>query len=98
MVYQAFTPQVRALRKETDGPLALRSVELDADSSGPDIDTVLVPVGGGELIFGVALAVNLLQPGIRVIGVEPETADVVSRSLEAGSPQKMPTGSRLLQA
>ena len=50
-------------------------------------------VGGGGLVSGVALAVNL-DPGIKVIGVEPETADVVSRSLEAGS-RKLPTAKRL---
>jgi threonine dehydratase len=64
-------------------------LELLADS--PDIDTVLVPVGGGGLISGVALAVKLIKPTIRVIGIEPETADVVSRSLEAGAPQKLAT-------
>lgn len=57
----------------------------------PEVDTVLVPVGGGGLISGVALAVKLLKPAIRVIGIEPETADVVSRSLEAGAPQKLPS-------
>jgi len=68
------------------GSLAL---ELLADSA--DLHTVLVPVGGGGLISGVALAVKLIQPAIRVIGIEPESADVVSRSLEAGAPQKLPT-------
>ena len=57
----------------------------------PDIDTVLVPVGGGGLISGVATAVKLVKPEIRVIGIEPEQADVVSRSLAAGEPQKLPT-------
>jgi len=64
---------------------------LELIEERPDVRTVLVPVGGGGLISGVALAVKLLNPGIRVIGIEPETADVVSRSLEAGSPQKLPT-------
>ena len=56
----------------------------------PDITTVLVPVGGGGLISGVALAVKLMRPDVRVIGIEPENADVVSRSLEAGEPQRLP--------
>jgi threonine dehydratase len=68
------------------GTLGLELIE-----ERPDVRTVLVPVGGGGLISGVALAVKLLNPGIRVIGIEPETADVVSRSLEAGAPQKLPT-------
>ncbi|WP_410791691.1 threonine/serine dehydratase [Kribbella sp. C-35] len=64
-------------------------LELLADR--PDLDTVLVPVGGGGLISGVATAVKLLKPAIRVIGIEPEQADVVSRSLGAGVPQKLLT-------
>ncbi|TDO52887.1 threonine dehydratase [Kribbella sp. VKM Ac-2571] len=64
-------------------------LELLADR--PDLDTVLVPVGGGGLISGVATAVKLMKPSIRVIGIEPEQADVVSRSLTAGAPQKLLT-------
>ncbi|TCC22953.1 threonine ammonia-lyase [Kribbella speibonae] len=64
-------------------------LELLADR--PDLDTVLVPVGGGGLISGVATALKLLKPAIRVIGIEPEQADVVSRSLAAGVPQKLLT-------
>ena len=67
------------------------SLGLELIEERPDVRTVLVPVGGGGLISGVALAVKLLNPEIRVIGIEPETADVVSRSLEAGAPQKLPT-------
>ncbi len=43
------------------------------------------------MISGVALAVKLLKPTFRVIGIEPEQADVVSRSLAAGEPQRLPT-------
>jgi threonine dehydratase len=46
-----------------------------------------VPVGGGGLISGVATAVKALRPDVRVVGVEPETADVMSRSLAAGAPE-----------
>jgi threonine dehydratase len=67
------------------------SLALELLDDRPEVDTVLVPVGGGGLISGVALAIKLIRPGIRVIGIEPENADVVSRSLEAGSPQKLPT-------
>jgi threonine dehydratase len=67
------------------------SLALELLDDRPEVDTVLVPVGGGGLISGVALALKLIRPDIRVIGVEPETADVVSRSLAAGSPQKLPT-------
>ena len=67
------------------------SLGLELLEDRPHLDTVLVPVGGGGLISGVALAIKLLEPGIRVIGIEPETADVVSRSLETGSPQRLLT-------
>jgi threonine dehydratase len=57
--------------------------ELLADHD--DFHTVLVPVGGGGLIGGIALYLKSKKPGIRVIGVEPSGADAMSRSLRAGS-------------
>jgi threonine dehydratase len=56
----------------------------------PEVDLVVVPVGGGGLISGVSCAVKQLVPSARVVGVEPETADVVSRSLTAGEPVVQP--------
>ena len=50
-----------------------------------DFDTVLVPIGGGGLIGGIALYLKSRQPGIKIIGVEPLGADAMSRSLRAGS-------------
>jgi threonine dehydratase len=50
------------------------------------LDAVFVPVGGGGLIAGVATALKRLQPGIRVIGVEPADSDCLARALEAGRP------------
>ncbi|GAB3954097.1 threonine ammonia-lyase [Kribbella albertanoniae] len=67
------------------------SLGLELLEDRPDLETVLVPVGGGGLISGVALALKLLKPEIRVIGIEPEQADVVSRSLAAGEPQRLPS-------
>jgi len=52
----------------------------------PDVDTVIVPVGGGGLIGGTALALKGRRRDIRVIGVEPEGADAVRRSRDAGHP------------
>ena len=49
-------------------------------------DSVIVPVGGGGLIAGVANAVRLLRPDCEVIGVEPEGADTMHRSFAAGEP------------
>ena len=53
----------------------------------PDLDAVLVPIGGGGLAAGVATAVKLHSPKTQVFGVEPEGADSMRRSLAAGSPQ-----------
>ncbi|HEX4743191.1 MAG TPA: threonine/serine dehydratase, partial [Candidatus Limnocylindria bacterium] len=53
----------------------------------PDVETVLVPVGGGGLLCGIALALKERAKGaVTVIGVEPEGADNVARSVAAGRP------------
>lgn len=49
-----------------------------------DIDEILVPVGGGGLISGIALAAKALKPSIRVTGVEPIGAASMKRAFEAG--------------
>jgi threonine dehydratase len=50
----------------------------------PDVDTVLVPIGGGGLFAGVATALKESRPGIRVVGVQAEGADTAARSFRAG--------------
>jgi threonine dehydratase len=55
-----------------------------------DLDALVVPVGGGGLIAGSATAAKGLQPGIRVIGVEPEAGDDTQRSLAAGERVRIP--------
>ncbi|MBI4601394.1 MAG: threonine/serine dehydratase [Planctomycetes bacterium] len=50
----------------------------------PEAEVFLVPVGGGGLIAGVAIAAWALKPSIRVLGVEPETANDMALSLAAG--------------
>jgi threonine dehydratase len=50
----------------------------------PEIDVLLVPVGGGGLLSGSAVAAKTIKPSIRVIGVEPAGADDAARSLRAG--------------
>jgi threonine dehydratase len=54
-----------------------------------DLEAVIVPVGGGGLIAGIACAVKQMQPRCKVYGVEPEGADSMSRSFKTGSPQKL---------
>jgi threonine dehydratase len=50
----------------------------------PDIETVLVPVGGGGMLSGVATAIKLSKPGVKVIGIEPELAADAQASLRSG--------------
>jgi threonine dehydratase len=50
----------------------------------PDVETVLVPVGGGGMISGVATAIKLSKPGAKIIGVEPELASDAQASLRSG--------------
>jgi threonine dehydratase len=50
----------------------------------PEVETVLLPVGGGGLISGVAAAIKLSRPDVRVIGVEPELAADARESLKSG--------------
>jgi threonine dehydratase len=62
------------------GTLALEILE-----DLPNVETILVPVGGGGLISGVATAIKLSNPQIKVIGVEPELASDAQASLRAGN-------------
>jgi threonine dehydratase len=55
----------------------------------PEIDTVLVPVGGGGLISGIALALKSAGSDIRVVGVSMDRAPVMYHSLKAGRPIRM---------
>lgn len=59
---------------------------LELLEQAPGVRTVYVPVGGGGLISGVAAALKLSDPSIRVVGVEPAGAPKMSRSLAAGQP------------
>lgn len=55
----------------------------------PDVDTVIVPIGGGGLISGIALAFSELAPDVRVVGVQAEKAATVPESLDKGVPQTL---------
>jgi threo-3-hydroxy-L-aspartate ammonia-lyase len=60
------------------------SIGLEIAEDLPEVTSVIVPVGGGGLISGVAAAVKALVPGARVIGVEPDEAADARDSLAAG--------------
>ncbi len=53
--------------------------------------TVFVPVGGGGLIAGVAAFLKALKPGVRVVGVEPDDSDAMTRSVRAGERVRLET-------
>ena len=55
----------------------------------PQADVILVGVGGGGILSGVAVAARARRPGLRVIGVEPAGANTMRLSLDRGSPQKL---------
>jgi threonine dehydratase len=59
---------------------------LEVCEQVPDLDAVVIPVGGGGLIAGAALAVKSLYPHVKVIGVESEKCASFTASLEAGRP------------
>lgn len=57
----------------------------------PDVGTVFVPVGGGGMASGVAAAIKLSKPSVRIVAVEPAGAPKVSTSLAAGKPTTLPS-------
>jgi threonine dehydratase len=57
---------------------------LEIHDDFPDVDVVIVPIGGGGLISGVSMALKARNPKIRVIGVESSDGPAMKRSIEAG--------------
>jgi len=73
-----------------EGPLTAlgtATVGLEFCTQVPDLDAVIVPIGGGGLCAGVAMVVKAMQPRCKVIGVEPEGADTMHRSFAGGKPE-----------
>jgi len=60
------------------------SLGLEILEDLPDVDLVVVGVGGGGLISGVALALRALRPAARIVGIEPEGAQGIRKALDAG--------------
>ncbi len=88
-------PRAKELAEENDGvyippydhPYIIAgqgTVGLEILEQLPDVDLIVVPVGGGGLISGILTAVKESKPNVRVIGVEPETGNDTFLSLEAG--------------
>lgn len=61
------------------------TIGLEILEQWPDVDTILVPVGGGGLIAGITVGVRTHYPEVNVIGVQAQGADSAARSLESAS-------------
>jgi len=65
------------------------TVGLEILEDLPDVDTVIVPYGGGGLISGIATAIKTIKPGVKIFASEVETAAPLAPSLAAGEPVKV---------
>ena len=98
-IREAFA-KVDAIREEEgryfvhpfEGEAVLRgtaTVGLEICEQVGDFDALVIPVGGGGLCAGIASLVRQLKPGCEIIGVEPEGADSMHRSLQSGRPEAL---------
>ena len=71
------------------------TVGLEILEDVEDLDTLVVSIGGGGLMSGVAVAVKQSRPDVRIIGVEPETSNVMTQSLAAGHSVTLETGNTI---
>ena len=69
--------------------LGTATVGLEFLDQAPDLDAVIIPIGGGGLCAGMAAAIKQIKPSCAVFGVEPVGADSMARSFAAGSPQSI---------
>ena len=76
-----------------DDPLVIEgqgTVGLEILEDLPGVEVVVLPIGGGGLAAGVALALKSARPGVRVVGVQAAGAPAMARSLEEGRPVRVP--------
>lgn len=98
-VHQAFqrsrqieAEEGRSMLHPFDGPLVAQgtaTVGLELMAQVPELDAVLVPVGGGGLCAGISSAVKQLNPSCAVYGVEPLGADALYRSFRSGRTEQL---------
>jgi threonine dehydratase len=67
------------------------TVGLEILEQAPDVQTVIVPLGGGGLLAGIALAIKAIRPDVRVLGVQAEGAAAYPGSLQRGEPVPLPS-------
>lgn len=75
-----------------EGPLTCAgtgTVGMEFCEQAGELDAVLIPVGGGGLIAGMAAAIKQMQPQCQVIGIEPVGADTMYRSMRSGKPERI---------
>lgn len=60
------------------------TIGIEILEQNPDIDTIVVPIGGGGLITGIAVAAKALKPDIRIVGVQTEKCPAMIKSYEDG--------------
>jgi threonine dehydratase len=65
------------------------TIALEALSELPDADEILVPIGGGGMAAGIAMAAKAIKPDIKVIGIEPLGAMSMKKSFELGHPSTL---------
>ena len=73
----------------SDVVLGTATVGLEICEQVPDLDAIIVPIGGGGLCAGISSAVKQLKPRCEVIGVEPVGADSMHRSFASGKPESI---------
>ena len=71
------------------------TIGLEIMEQLPDVEAIVVPVGGGGLISGIAVAARALNPRVAIIGVEAERMAAMKRSVEAGKVIALPMASTL---
>jgi threonine dehydratase len=65
------------------------TIGLEIAEDAPDVDTVVVPWGGGGLTTGIASALKALRPGVRVVTAEPESGAPLAAAFAAGAPREI---------
>lgn len=107
--YDEAEAYARALQREQglvfvepfDDPLVVAgqgTIGLELLEDLPEVDMAVVPLSGGGLLGGIAIALKAADPRIRVVGVSMERAPVMVRSLQAGRPLALPEEETLADA
>ena len=71
------------------------SITMEIIQELPTVDYIIVPIGGGGLIAGVSTLAKMLNPKIKVVGVEPANAACVQAALECGEPIQLPSANTI---